>query len=232
MKTNLIFAISMLIAVFAFGQKQDLLEVKVTPPTFRPEFIPTLNEFLLAGIEYPAEALKAGWQGTVVIRFVVTAEGDVSNYNIVNSVTNDIDNEVIRVLESTSGKWIPGTANGNPVDMDKEISVVFQNSPNEDFVAMTKDYINKANDCIFVKKQPKKALKYLDKGIMLLPNEECLLTSRSLCKYEIGDLDGAQRDWERIKYLTEKNETETNFTLDDSYAELTGYRVMKSKMGK
>ena len=232
MKTSLFFAAGMLIAAFAFGQKNDLQEVKVTPPSFHPNFIPTLYEYLEAGIEYPAVAKKSGWQGTVVIQFVVTAEGNVTDFYLVNSVSKEIDNEVIRVLETTNGRWNPGTADGSPVAMEKEISVAFKISPNADFVALAKDYIKKANEYIFVKNQPQKAIKYLDKGIMLLPNEECLLASRSLCNYEIGNMESAQRDWQRIKYLTEKNESETNFKLADNYEELSGYKEMLTELAK
>ena len=49
-----------------------------------------------------------------------------------------------------------------------------------------------------VKKNPKKALKYFNKAIRLLPKEESILAARSLCRYELGDEKGAIEDYNRI----------------------------------
>jgi TonB family protein len=123
MKTKIIFAISMLVATFAFGQNQDLQEIKVTAPQFRSDLFQNINDFLLSGIEYPVESLKAGDEGTEVIQFVVTPKGNVTDIVVINSVSEIIDLEVKRILEITSGMWTPGAVNGEPVAMEKEISV-------------------------------------------------------------------------------------------------------------
>jgi TonB family protein len=198
MKRNLFFAINMLAAVFAFGQNQSLKEIEVKAPMFRSEFYDDINDFLLSGIEYPAEAFKAGYEGTEVIRFVVAPNGTVTDFKVINSVTDAIDKEVIRVLKITNGMWIPRYENGEPVAMSKEVSVVFQISPSADFVAMAKSYLAKANQILFIDRQPKKALKYLDKGVNLLPHDETLLVVRGMCRYELGNETGAQEDWDRI----------------------------------
>ena len=198
MKRKLFFAVSMLVTVFAFGQNQELKEIEVKAPMFRSEFYDDINDFLLSGIEYPTEAAKAGYEGTEVIQFMVTQNGDVTDFKVINSVSDLIDKEVIRILKITNGMWIPRYEKGLPVATNKEVSIVFKLSPATDFVAMAKRYLVKANQMFFIEKQPKKALKYLDKGINLLPQDETLLVVRGMCRYELGDEAGAKDDWTRI----------------------------------
>jgi TonB family protein len=78
-----------------------------------------INDFLLSGIEYPVESLKAGDEGTEVIQFVVTPKGNVTDIVVINSVSEIIDLEVKRILEITSGMWTPGAVNGEPVSYGK-----------------------------------------------------------------------------------------------------------------
>lgn len=232
MKTKIIFAISMLVAAFAFGQNQNLQEIKVTAPQFRSEFYQNLNDFLLSGIEFPVESLRAGNEGTEVIQFLVTQKGNVTDIMVINSVSEIIDAEITRILEITSGMWIPGTVNGEPVAMEKEISVVFKISEKSDFVAKAKYNLEFGNKLLFVRNRPEKALKYFDKSITLLPNEETLLAVRGLCKYEIGDNEGAKSDWNRLKILTEKNAAKSLIETAVNYTQLSGYHEMISIVNK
>ena len=118
MKTRVIFAISMLIAVFAFGQEQKVEEVEVTAPQYAGIKNPAamqgvypntlIKEYLSQNIVYPEEALTCNIEGTEVVKFTVTIEGNVKDFKIVNSVCPEIDKEVILTLELTNGMWYPG----------------------------------------------------------------------------------------------------------------------------
>jgi len=222
----------MLITLLASGQQKDLREINVKAPQYASVHFESLDEFISTAVEYPADAKKLGAQGTVVVGFKVTTEGKIKDYKIVNSVCHSIDNAVVRALDITNGKWNPGTVNGEPAEMYKEISVVFQASKNADFIALAREYIIKANDLLFYKNQPQKAIKYLDKGITLLPNEEALLASRSLCRYQLGDMNGAERDWARIKLLSQNSEIQSNFELAKNFESLDGYDKMLSELAK
>jgi tetratricopeptide (TPR) repeat protein len=228
MKTKIIFAISVLVAAFAFGQNHDLKEIKVTPPKFRSDFYQNLNDFLLSGIEYPVKSIKSGYEGTEVIQFVVTQKGNITDIVAINSVSEIIDSEIKRVLEITNGMWIPGTVNDEPVAMENEISVVFKISEKSDFVDKAKQNLESGNKLLFVQKRPEKALKYFDKSITLLPNEETLLAVRGLCRYEIGDNEGAKSDWNRLKILAEKNSAKSLIETAVNYTKLSGYPEMIS----
>jgi tetratricopeptide (TPR) repeat protein len=232
MKTIVIFAISVLAAAFASGQNQDIQEITVTAPQFKSEFYQNLNDFLLSGIEYPGESLKAGNEGTEVIHFVITPLGNITDISVINSVSEIIDLEVIRILEVTDAMWIPGTVNGEPVAMEKEISLVFKLSEKSDFVANAKSNLGLGNKMLFENKNPGKALKYFDKSITLLPNEETLLAVRGLCKYEMGDMEGAVNDWNRLKRLEEKNAAESLVEISVKYTQLSGYSQMMTFLNK
>jgi len=207
MKTNLFFAAGMLVATIATGQNQRLNEIVIQAPQFQSELYNSVDDFLASNIEYPAELKSYGLQGTEVIQFVVTPKGDITEFTVINGLSPVIDNYVIEVLKTTSGNWSPGTANGLPVAMEKEVSVVFFLYTTDQMVKDAKDYQQKGNNLMFEKNNPVKALKYYNLGLTLLPNDESLLAMRSLCKYQLGDNDGATRDWDRLKILAERNGT-------------------------
>lgn len=214
MKTISIFATIMLAAIFAFGQKQDIDEIKVTPPKFTgiTNPVPALQEgkfesiedYLSKNIVYPEKDAKSFKQGTEVVQFVVSPTGELADFAIINGVSPQINEEVIRVLLTTNGMWFPGYNNGNPVAMEKEISVVFKIEGNRftpDFKTQATKYFSKGGEFFLTKYNAKKALKFYDKGIMLLPNDESLLLMRGFARYETGDKEGASRDWQRIVTL-------------------------------
>ena len=105
MKTTGFYVLCMLVSALVYGQKQDLSEIKVTAPVYNSEVYKSLDEFMTVAIEYPADAKKQNRQGTVIIGFTVTTGGETADYKIVNSVYHSLDNEVIRALSVTDGKW-------------------------------------------------------------------------------------------------------------------------------
>lgn len=211
MKTSVFFLAGMLIATIVTGQNEELKEIEVTPPAFKGEVSNALNAYIQKKVEYPATELKWGVQGTVVVGFMVTPERELKNIQVIHGVSYAIDNEVIRVLKSTSGKWTPGKMNGEIVAMPNEVSVVFKLNPKDNFREIAKKYMNKGNHALFVKNQPEKALKFFNQGINYLPNNETLLAVRGLCRYRLGDEAGANRDWERTKVLANKKNSEIDF---------------------
>jgi tetratricopeptide (TPR) repeat protein len=240
MKTTLIFLVCMLIAAYSEAQnrpnsfKNELTENEIIPPRFcasnkviQGEYFETIDEFLCKNVVYPEDSRNCGFYGTELIKFRVSQSGEPTHFDVINSVCKKMDEEVIKVLQMTEGMWVPATVNGQPVDMDVEVSVVFALHPSTDFVLLAKNYLKRGNQNLFEKNNPKKALRFYNMGIKLLPNNETLLAARGLCKYELGDENGAIRDWERFKTVTERNdslpETE-NFAL--SFNAMKGYPEM------
>ena len=60
------------------------------------------------------EELEAGDKKMVAIRFQVSPEGVVTNFEVVQSAGKSFDNEVIRVLRKMP-RWKPAIQNGQPV---------------------------------------------------------------------------------------------------------------------
>jgi hypothetical protein len=220
MKTILIFVIAMLIATFTYGQKQNLQEVEVTVPQFTgiknaatqetvsPNFL--IKNYLKDNLIYPEHALICGIQGTEDALFTVTSEGNVADFKIINSICAEIDKEIIAVLKSTDGMWNPGYNNGKPVDMPKEVSLVFcmedqsAKSANEIFKEKATSYFSSGNKNLFVKHNANRALKHYSNGINYLPYDKALLLMRGMCRYELGDKEGALEDWNRMAILDDQ----------------------------
>ena len=229
MKKNLFIYIGLTITAMSYGQNGSevvLQKDSITPPEFWVEKtggfgsnIKTINDYLKSAVVYPDGAKRQRQMGTVVVEFVVTDNGGLKDYHVINSVSDELDQEVIRALEGTRGMWNPGLINGNPAPMKKEVSLVFMPDDGSDLVKVAKKYFNKGNEMLFTKENPKRALKYFNKAVALLPYEKDLLAVRSLCKYKLGDTQGAREDWERI----------INMELGDVSQLETGYLIIKTK---
>lgn len=199
----------------AQGQgKNELSGASISPPKFTemkatipasPQSMPgTIENYMARNIEIPQKAVEALTQGTSVVQFVVTEKGTVSDLKIINSISSEIDNEVLRVLKTTDGMWVPGSFNGEPVAVEKEISVVFKNKElgkYTDFLLLGRKYFSKGNEEFFVKNNLDKALKLYDKVMVLLPKDKGLLLVRGMARHEAGDKKGACQDWTRVKNL-------------------------------
>ena len=217
MKKNVIFALIMLAAGFASGQKQNVTEIEVTAPRFtgiknaiqvKNESSATLiKKYLSKNVEFPVEDAATKTEGTEVVQFTVTSTGYVTDFKIINSVSKDIDNEIIRVLKKTDGMWLPGYNNGKPVDMTKEVSLVFclekknSESITDMFTKKAANFFSAGTVAFFEKKNPRKALKFYNCSANYLPSDNSLLLLRGVCRYELGDTEGAKEDWNRMASL-------------------------------
>ncbi|MDD2304239.1 MAG: energy transducer TonB [Prolixibacteraceae bacterium] len=222
MKRIIMFILCLAIAVITVGQDKkkypnEIEGVRVSPPRFigseklpamlnTKEEFSTLGEFMSMYIQYPEKAKDRFQEGTEVIQFNVSPSGELADFKIINSITPEIDAEVIRVLKKTDRMWNPGTNNGVPVAMEKEFSISFKlpygaSDLTTDFTAEAQSYFKKGNKKFFIKDNNKSALRFYDKAMQYLPNDKALLVTRGMCRYELGDNNGACRDWNRIKTL-------------------------------
>lgn len=84
-----------------------------------------LMRYVAMNIKYPQEAMKAGKEGRVVVRFVVSADGKVTDPQIVRSIDKQLDDEALRVISSLPD-FIPGKIDGKPVSVWYTMPVVFK----------------------------------------------------------------------------------------------------------
>lgn len=237
MKRTIVFLMCMMGFIIALAQNrtQNLIqEIQCTPPQFTgidkavPILVenkfPTIEQYLINNVTYPEKDLRSLNEGTEILSFNVTTTGDLTNIKVINSVSPYIDAAVIAALENTKGMWKPGFNDDKPVMMEKEISLVFKINDIgiNDFTVQARSYYVNGSRMFFNKSNPKKALKYLDKGIILLPNDKALLVMRGLTRFEIGNKEGAIRDWTRVRTL---GGIESQGYLDN-YSDLKGYAEM------
>ena len=84
-----------------------------------------LMNYVRDNLKYPEEAMKAGVQGRVVVRFVVKANGSVASPEIIRSVSPDLDTEALRIVGEMP-RWTPGSVDGKPVDVQFALPVTFR----------------------------------------------------------------------------------------------------------
>lgn len=77
-------------------------------------------------IVYPSAAAEKKIEGTVVVKFVVDKNGDISNISIARGVDADLDAAAIQTVKNLPNKWIPAKVKGQPVDSYYNLPVKFQ----------------------------------------------------------------------------------------------------------
>lgn len=217
MKTRILFFALMLLTTGLLAQvyQGSADEVTVTPPVFTGEQQvvladeASLSNYLIQEFNYPHYDATHFVQGTEVIQFMVHPDGSLSDFEVVNSVSPDIDAELIRVLKTTEGMWRPGMNNEGAVAMYKEVALACKvgdsNNPKyqTDFKALATRHFIRGTKQLWVKDNPAKALRAFDKGINYLPFDSNLLLMRGYCRYMTGDQSGALADWKVVKDKTD-----------------------------
>ncbi|MBE0676183.1 MAG: energy transducer TonB [Bacteroidales bacterium] len=105
--------------------KDDVFMIVEDMPTFRGGDVQRFSNWVKERVKYPQIAQENGIQGKVFIGFIVEADGTVSNVTVLRSVDKSLDDEAVRVVES-SPKWNPGKQRGQPVRVRFSITVNFQ----------------------------------------------------------------------------------------------------------
>jgi len=84
-----------------------------------------LMEFLGRNLHYPAVAQENGIMGRVIVRFVVSSTGKVTNVEVMRGVDPMLDKEAMRLISSMPD-WIPGKQNGKNVPVYYTIPIIFR----------------------------------------------------------------------------------------------------------
>ena len=83
-----------------------------------------LIRYVSQNIRYPNSGDNA--QGSVVVRFVIERNGDVSDLQITQSLGEAFDREACRVVLTTGGKWRSARKNGNAVRTTYSLPITFR----------------------------------------------------------------------------------------------------------
>ena len=82
-------------------------------------------KWLTKNLKYPIAEQQQKVAGKVVVQFIVNKNGSISDIKIIQSLNEECDKEVIRVLNMMP-KWKPGTEKGKPVRTKCVIPIIFK----------------------------------------------------------------------------------------------------------
>lgn len=90
-----------------------------------PKFQGVINDYLSNHIHYPEIAKSSNIQGKVVIEFIISEDGSVSNLRLVKGIGGGCDEEAMAVVRNMP-KWTPGKQNGKPVKIYMLLPITFK----------------------------------------------------------------------------------------------------------
>jgi protein TonB len=83
------------------------------------------DSFISRHLQYPAQAKQQGIEGTVVVAFVVDADGDITDIKVKRSVSPQLDKEAQRIIKQMPD-WKPGRKNGKAVPVRVVLPIKFE----------------------------------------------------------------------------------------------------------
>ena len=89
-----------------------------TPFYTAPKPLYRIDEYLAENLKYPESARDQSIEGTVILRFIVNEDGNITNTEVIKGVAGGCSKEAVRVI-SGMPKWSEG------IKDDKKVSVVF-----------------------------------------------------------------------------------------------------------
>ncbi|MDR1698269.1 MAG: energy transducer TonB [Prevotellaceae bacterium] len=134
MKKIILISGMLAVAIFCFselgtGRYYCREQINPNEPLMVAEEMPLFNgvmrDFITQNIKYPTSAKQDLVQGTVVVSFVVEKDASISNYEIINSVREDLDNEALRVAKLFTFKK-SAFQNGKPVRVKMNVPIRFK----------------------------------------------------------------------------------------------------------
>lgn len=105
-------------------EENKVFDVVEEQPSF-PGGQGALMQWLSDNIKYPVIAAENGVQGRVIVQFVVSKTGSISDVKVVRGVDPSLDREAVRVV-SQMPKWTPGRQNGTTVNVRYTLPVTFR----------------------------------------------------------------------------------------------------------
>lgn len=105
-------------------EENKVFDVVEEQPSF-PGGQGALMSWLRDNIKYPVIAAENGIEGRVIVQFVVSKNGSISDVRVARGVDPSLDKEAVRVVSSMP-KWTPGRQNGTTVNVRYTLPVTFK----------------------------------------------------------------------------------------------------------
>jgi protein TonB len=91
------------------------------PPVFQGDYL----AFLKMHTQYPNQAIDENIEGKVHVEFIVEKDGSISDLKVIKPLGYGCDEEALRVIQMTSGKWSAPKNNGIAVRFKKYLAISF-----------------------------------------------------------------------------------------------------------
>ncbi len=159
----------------------------------------TFEDFVKENLEYPESMIKNKIEGEALIQFVIQPNGEITDIEVINSLCEDCDRELVALMKSTSGMWRPAEVDGKYAPVEKEVSIVFDLKD----VSSGQYAIRKFNKGVekYNEGKVKQAIRLYDEAMKYMPNHAGLVYMRGCANYEEGNLEAAMNDFKRVKRL-------------------------------
>ena len=97
------------------------------------EVLPSFNgsianfyKYLSENMNYPTSARKNNIQGKVYVEFIVSKTGTVEGVQVLSGVNSELDEESVRVVESSTNLWTPGQVSYQAANVKMCIPISFK----------------------------------------------------------------------------------------------------------
>lgn len=114
-------------------------------PEQQPQFpggLVELSRFIQDHLQYPEAARECNIQGKVVLQFIVTETGEVTNVTVLRSVDPVLDAEAVRICQMMP-RFEPGKIKGEPVKVKYALPINF--TLDETLPDITDECLERAN---------------------------------------------------------------------------------------
>ena len=129
-----------------------------------PGGVVAMKKYFNDNIEYSEIAIKNGDQGRVFLEFVVNKDGSIEGVEILRGVSEEIDNEAMRVIKNMPN-WIPAEAYGEKIRARCRVPINFLIPHNHIFDAPDQ-YASFPGGPEKMKKHMSKKIKYPKKAML------------------------------------------------------------------
>ncbi len=103
---------------------EDKNSSKMMAPSFKGGN-EALAEFMSTNLLYPELAKRQGVEGTVILAYTITKNGEIKDIKVAQSVNKELDNEAIRLAKKMP-KWTPAIKDGTARDIKYHLPVKFE----------------------------------------------------------------------------------------------------------
>lgn len=117
-----------LVHMISFNTLGDTVENRINPygTAFFANYDGDLDDFIEENLQYPQDAREQGIEGDVILNFIVDNKGNLKDFEVLESPSNLLVPEAIRVMKLTNGQWNPGQKHNVPIEQKRGALVRFK----------------------------------------------------------------------------------------------------------